>query len=180
MSGTRNGITYVTGLSGSGKSSVLAACRDAAKIIDFSDLLKARISRPFEEWDLLDDEAFNREVSGASDELVAAAPALAAGHVFAVRHGERLLIEHAWDRLLPCHAVVWLSASPDRLMSRRPNQRRERAQLELDEGAALDFLMRRCLSSATPLVILRNDDPEDLDLSSMFVREILVDSRSAS
>ena len=138
----RHNIFYITGLSCTGKTTLLDSLKnslniDAYSFVNFSRLLKQEFDEPPADWADLPNEYYEAGVINAVRLIMDAEPAIVSGHVFAERHGRRAVISAAWEAILPCMGVGFLSVRPEVVAQRLNDQRQAR---ELQERAILPAL----------------------------------------
>lgn len=167
-------LVYVTGLSGSGKSTIIA---EIAKLgvptLDFSSLLREVLPGEPVEWEDLPSDRFDFAVQSALDVVLSHLPSVLAGHVFAMRHGRREVIAGAWDAILPCKGVVWLDASGGELQRRRPALNNSLDTIDSDRRFGIEYATTRCELSGTAMLTLDNERPEQISTNVSAILRLL-------
>jgi hypothetical protein len=174
-----NNVIFVTGLTAAGKTTVAdrvaALCAGRVRRIEFSTLLKDELSPvPPQAWDTVSDTDFVAAGCRASHRMLGQEPALITGHVFASRPSGRLVLDCAWDALLPCRAVVFLYVSVPVLKDRQRQWRNDvSSAVDDDQDFALLHGARRCCAAGTPLVVLPNTSDGDVESAVMAIHTML-------
>jgi hypothetical protein len=163
-------MLYMTGISCAGKTTLLNALRalheSDLETYDFSDLLDDEISISRDQWANLSKVAFTEAVERATARLPNEKATVLTGHVFTVLGDRRVVIQEAWDALLPCLGVVWLSVDDFEISKRRklrerrnlPGSSSKMAEIDADAAFGVDFVNKACAKTHTPLLILPNNN----------------------
>lgn len=170
---------YLTGLSGSGKSTIgrLAASiiEGEARHVEFSELLAREFSERAENWNIITDGAFMAAGERAALTLLTDLPAIVTGHVFAHRPRGRLVLEHAWNSILPCVSVVMLDVTPQELAVRAVS-RGSLIPVERfteDRLFAINYATSKCVETGSPFVLLQNEAVSAINANADFVANLM-------
>jgi shikimate kinase len=167
----RTPLLYITGLTGAGKTTLLQQLT-GFRAVDFSDLLQQEFGASPETWGALSGAEFAEGVKAAASHLVAERDTVVAGHVFALRHGRRQVIQGAWEAIMPCAAVIWLDVDASRLERRRSLAADAARRIPADRRFAMRFLLSECTQFRTPLMPMPNNTPDDLRKNAVRIRDL--------
>jgi hypothetical protein len=161
-------MLYMTGISCAGKTTLLNAlrnrCGDDFTTYDFSDLLDEELDVGRDQWASLPESTFITAAMRATNKLSRDRPTVLTGHVFTVLRDRRVVVREAWDEILPCQGVVWLSVENSEVSQRRKQRGFPSliAGIDADAAFGMDFVITACTMTHTPLFVLPNNNLDDL------------------